>query len=525
MGLSGGAVVLTTLADYLDKGASLGRDKPCLTLGDASMTYGEAQDLSYAVARALHRSGVRAGDKVGILSANDPVAYATVFGIARRGAVWCPINPRNEAAENRDLLKLMDCSCLIFQRSFAPLVQRIVGELPALMLLVCLDGELEGVPSFEKWLSEAAEDSTGPALAAPPDDVAVILGTSGTTGRPKGVVLTVRNFEVRSAMTLWGYPYHGRPVFLAIAPLTHATGMICFPMLTLGAEVVVMPKAELAEFLRLVEHNRVTHTMLPPTLIYLLLRHERLATTDLSSLQCLIYGSAPMSSVRLEEALTAIGPVFGQVYGQSESPHMTAMHPRDYFNDDGTVARHRLASAGKPHPLVTMGIMDGHGRLLERGERGEIVVRGAGVSPGYYHNAAATAEVRRFGWHHTGDIGYLDDEGYLFIVDRAKDLIISGGFNVYSAEVEQALMAHSAVRECAVVGIPHDKWGEQVTAVVQLQPGAEAVPEELISFVKARIGSVKAPKQIMIWPELPRNSTGKILKTDVRTRLTQAAGS
>jgi acyl-CoA synthetase (AMP-forming)/AMP-acid ligase II len=521
--------VLTTLADYLDKGASLGRDRPCLTLGDASMTYGEAQDLSYAVARALHRSGVQPGDKVGILAANDPTAYVTLFGIARRGAVWCPINPRNGAAEIRELLDLIDCSCLVFQRSFAPLVEYIAAELPALRLLVCLDGELDGeldgVRSFESWLADAAEDPVDPALAAPPDDIAVIQGTSGITGRSKAVLLTVRNFEVRSAMTLWGFPSEGCPVFLAISPLTHATGMISFAMLALGAEVVVMPKADLTEFLRLVEHHRVTHSFLPPTLIYMLLQHEGLATADLSSLQCLIYGSAPISAARLEEALTAIGPVLGQLFGQTESPNMTMLSPRDHFNADGTVARHRLASAGKPHPMITLGIMDEHGRLLKSGERGEIVVRGAGVSPGYYRNSAATADVRRFGWHHTGDIGYLDDEGYLFIVDRAKDMIISGGFNVYSAEVEQALMAHSAVRDSAVVGMPDDKWGERVTAVVVLRPGAEATPDELIAFTKRRIGSVKAPKQITVWSELPRSSRGKVLKTDVRARLMRAERS
>jgi fatty-acyl-CoA synthase len=513
---------MTSLADYLDKGASLGRDEPCLTLDDTSLTYGEAQDLSCAVARALHRSGVQPGDKVGILSANDAVAYVCVFGIARRGAVWCPINPRNEADENRDLLDLMDCSCLIFQSSFAPLVERVVAELPTLTLLVCLDAELDGAVSFENWLAAAAADPIGPALAAPPDDIAVIMGTSGTTGRPKGVTLTARNFEVRSAMTLWGYPFEGRPVFLAISPLTHATGMFCLPMLSLGAEIVVMPKADLTAFLRLIERHRVTHSFLPPTLIYMLLQHEGLAAADLSSLQCIIYGSAPISATRLEEALTAIGPVMGQVYGQSESPNMTMLPPRDHFTTDGTVARSRLTSAGRPGPLTTLAIMDGQGRLLDRGERGEIVVRGPGVSPGYYKNPEATAEASRFGWHHTGDIGYLDEEGYLFIVDRAKDMIITGGFNVYSVEVEQALMTHPAVRDCAVVGMPDDKWGERVTAVVVLRPGAEATTAEMIEYMKGRIGSVKAPKEIVVWSDLPRSLMNKVLKTDVRARMTAA---
>jgi fatty-acyl-CoA synthase len=517
-------VLTTSLADYLDKGASLGRNRPCMILGDRTLSYGEAQDLSYAVARALHRSGVRPGEKVAILSANDPVAYVTLFGISRHGAVWCPINPRNGADENRDLLDLLECTCLIFQRSFAELVTRIAPQLPKLSVLVCLDAELDGIPSFHDWLAAAANDPDDPALAPLPGDIAVILGTSGTTGRPKGVMLTARNIEVRSAMTLWAFQLEDRPVFLAMSPLTHAAGMICFPLLAVGGTVIVMPKPDLTEFLRLAERHRVTHSFLPPTLIYLLLQHEGLASADLSSLRCLLYASAPISAARLEEALTVIGPVMAQMFGQSESPMMTVLRPQDHFNPDGTVATQRLASAGRPVPLITMGIMDEDGRLLEPGERGEIVVRSAGVMAGYYRNPEATAEVSQFGWHHTGDIGYLDEEGYLFIVDRAKDMIITGGFNVYSAEVEQALMAHPAVRDCAVVGLPDDKWGERVTAVVQLRPGAEAPADEVITFVKGRIGSVKAPKQVVVWPDLPRSLIGKILKTDVRAKLLATAG-
>jgi fatty-acyl-CoA synthase len=280
-----------------------------------------------------------------------------------------------------------------------------------------------------------------------------------------------------------------------------------------------MAKPDLTEFLALVARHRVTHTFLPPTLIYMLLGHEHLASTDLSSLQCFWYGAAPMSAARLEEALAAIGPM-AQLFGQSEAPMMIAMMPpADHFRPDGTVATERLSSAGRPAPLVTVGIMDGEGRLLERGERGEIVVRSSLVMAGYYKNPEATVEASRHGWHHTGDIGYLDDDGYLFIVDRAKDMIITGGFNVYSAEVEQALMAHPDVRDCAVIGLPDEKWGERVTAVVQLRPGGTATADEVVAFVKARVGSVKAPKQVEIWPDLPRSKVGKVLKTDIRAQL------
>ncbi|HEY3016945.1 MAG TPA: AMP-binding protein, partial [Nocardioides sp.] len=342
-----------SLTDYLDKGASLGRDAPCLTLDERTLSYRDVQDLSHSVARALRRSGVRPGDKVGILSANDPVAFAAVFGIARRGAVWCPINPRNEAAENRELLDLFDCVCLIFQSAFAPLVRQIAAQLPKLTVLVCLDQDSPQVPSLQRWLAEAGDpggdepddepgDEPGdvPGTAAPHDDIVMIVGTGGTTGRPKGVMLTDRNIETMSALTLIGYPFTGRPVYLALAPLTHAAGVLCFPILALGGQVIVMARPDLTQFLALIARHRVTHTFLPPTLIYMLLAHQDLAGTDLGSLQCFWYGAAPMSAARLEEAIATIGPVMAQLFGQSEAPMMiSTMAPQDHLNPDGSVAR------------------------------------------------------------------------------------------------------------------------------------------------------------------------------------------
>ncbi len=504
------------LADYLDKGASLDGGAPCLTTDGQSLTYAQVQQLSRSVAAALAARGVRPGDRVAILSANDPAAFACVFGVSRAGAVWCPINPRNEAAENRELLDLFGCTALIFQERFAPLVGRIRGELPGLTTLVCLDGVADGVLSWDEFLALGAAPVDEPAR----DDLAMIVGTGGTTGRPKGVELTGANLETMTALTLMSYPFHGRPVYLALAPLTHAAGVLCFPVLALGGEIVVMRSPDIGAFLHLVQAHRVTHTFLPPTLIYMVLAHERLDRTDLSSLQCFWYGAAPMSPARLEEALRRIGPVMGQLFGQTEAPMMiSTMAPRNHFRSDGTVAAERLASAGRPTPLVTVGIMGEDGTLRERGETGEIVVRGSLVMRGYHRDAAATAAASTFGWHHTGDIGYLDTDNYLFIVDRAKDMVITGGFNVYSTEVEQALMLHPAVQDCAVVGLPDDKWGERVTAVVQLRAGRTADPAEIRAFVHDRIGGVKTPKQIEIWPDLPRSKVGKILKRDIKAAL------
>ena len=511
------------LVDYLDKGASLGPDAPCLTTDGETRSYAEVRELSFRVSAALAARGVRPGDAVAVLSANDPTAFTCVFGISRAGGVWCPINPRNEAAENRELLALFGCTTLIFQERFAPLVAQIRGELPGLTTLVCLDGDVDGTLSWDEFLGAGLSEDTGlsegvdlPAR----DDLAMIVGTGGTTGRPKGVELTGANLETMTAITLMSYPFDGRPVYLALAPLTHAAGVLCFPVLACGGEVVVMRTPDVGAFLALIERHRVTHTFLPPTLIYMVLAHERLDDTDLSSLRCFWYGAAPMSVARLEEALRRIGPVMAQLFGQTEAPMMiSTMAPRDHFRPDGTVATERLASAGRPAPLVTVSIMDDGGKLLPRGEVGEIVVRGSLVMRGYHRDPDATAAASAFGWHHTGDIGYLDDDNFLFIVDRAKDMVITGGFNVYSTEVEQTIMQHPAVQDCAVIGLPDEKWGERLTAVVQLRPAPRSTPAELTAFVKQRIGSVKTPKQIEVWPDLPRSKVGKVLKSDLKARL------
>ncbi len=508
------------LTGYLDKGASLGPDAPLLTMGGTSLTYGDVQRHSWQVARALAATGLAPGQTVAVLSGNDPVAFATVFGIARAGAVWAPINPRNEADETRQLLELFDCRVLFFAASYAGLVEQVRDRLPLLTALVCLDGEAAGAPSLAHWLDGVPAT---PCEGERDSDLVMLVGTGGTTGRPKGVMLSGRSLETMAAIVLMRYPFGGRPRYLAMAPLTHAAGVLCFPVMALGGEVVVMPRPDLGEFLRLVQEHRVTHTFLPPTLIYLLLGRDDLPAADLSSLECFWYGAAPMSVARLEEALTAIGPVMAQLFGQSEAPMMiSTLSPAEHFRADGTVAAERLSTAGRPAPLVTVAVMGPDGALLDTGERGEVVVRSSLVMDGYYKDPVATAEASAYGWHHTGDIGFLDGDGYLSIVDRAKDMIITGGFNVYSAEVEQALMQHPDVADCAVLGLPDEKWGERVVAVLQPVPGHEPVPAEVMAFVKGRLGSVKTPKQVEVWADLPRSTVGKVVKPDIKVRLLQA---
>ncbi|MEK8052988.1 AMP-binding protein [Ideonella sp. DXS22W] len=509
------------LVDYLDKGAQLGADRPCLTMGARDWPYAEVQRFSHQVGRALAASGVAPGQQVAVLSSNDAAAFACVFGISRAAAVWCPVNPRNGVDENRQVLQAFDCVALLFHSHYADMVQAMRGQLPQLRTLVCIDRALDFAPALADWLSDV---DSSPFHAPPAGELVMLPGTGGTTGQPKGVMLSGRNLEAMSALTLMGYPFAGRPTYLALAPLTHAAGVLCLPIMALGGRIVILPSPDLGEFLAQIEQRQVTHTFLPPTLIYMLLQHPQLAHTRLDSLQCFWYGAAPMAPAKLQEALQRIGPVMAQLFGQTEAPMMISMlPPAEHFHADGSVAVERLATAGRPGPLVQVAIMDAQGHLLPDGETGEIVVRGSLVMMGYYKNPEATAEAGRHGWHHTGDIGRLSEDGYLSIVDRAKDMIISGGFNVYSAEVEQALMQHPAVQDCAVVGLPDDKWGERVVAVLQPLPGQTPAPHEVQAFVKARLGSVKTPKQVLLWPDLPRSKVGKVLKKEVRAALLAAA--
>ncbi len=504
------------LVDYLDKGASCNKAAPCFTIADKSLSYDAVQRLTYRVARGLHQSGIAPGAHIAVLSENDPVAFACVFAISRAAAVWCPINPRNEIAENAYVLNAFDCTVLLFHSLFSTLVEKLLPQLPQIKLLVCLDAPQPFAPSLEQWLF-AVPDTV--FKSDPVDDLAMIAGTGGTTGQPKGVMLSNHNLETMTALALMGYPYGERPVYLAMAPLTHAAGVMAFPILALGGEIVIMPKADVGGFLALIAQHSVTHCFLPPTLIYMVLDHPALPATDLGSLRCFWYGAAPMSAARLEDTLTKIGPVMAQFFGQTEAPMMISMMPpKDHFNADGAVARQRLMSAGKAGPLVQLAIIDAAGARLPAGTTGEIALQSSLVMMGYYKNPAATAAASVNGWHKTGDIGYLDDDGYVFIVDRLKDMIITGGFNVYSAEVEQALLRHPAVQDCAVFGVPDDKWGERVCAVVQLRAWQRANGVDILASVKAEIGSVKTPKSIEIWDDLPRSKIGKVLKKDIKVR-------
>jgi acyl-CoA synthetase (AMP-forming)/AMP-acid ligase II len=286
-----------------------------------------------------------------------------------------------------------------------------------------------------------------------------------------------------------------------------------------GAANIILPGFDPDAILSLIEKEKITHLFLPPTAVYALMAHPRTRQTDFSSLKCFIVGAAPFAPEKFKEAVRIFGPVIYEAFGQTETLFpLVIKSPSDYLNADGSFDEEAVRAAGKAVTVARIAIMDDEGNLLPAGERGEIVVRSSMIMQGYYKKPKDTAEVSQFGWHHTSDIGILDGRGFLTIVDRKKDMIVSGGFNIYPVEIEKVIQGHASVLDCIVVGVPDDKWGEAVKAVVQLKSGQTAVAEDLIALCKAQLGSAKSPKTVEFWPDLPRSAVGKLLKKDVRAK-------
>jgi acyl-CoA synthetase (AMP-forming)/AMP-acid ligase II len=351
------------------------------------------------------------------------------------------------------------------------------------------------------------------------DAVAAILPTGGTTGAPKGAMNTHRSLAVSAQHHMFAasYPADESPVFLVAAPMTHAAGTMTLPCSARGGTCVVMQKMDVHVMLDLIEQHRVTELYLPPTVIYRLLDLPGIEQRDFSSLRYLVYGAAPMSTEKLRRAIEVFGPVLFQGYGQAEAPSAIAfLRPEEHFRDGEIADDGRLAAAGRPAPMVRVEILAEDGAILPAGATGEVCVRGDLLMKGYYKAPDKTAETIVDGWLHTGDLGFLDTEGFLHITDRKKDMIISGGFNVYPSEVEQVVWTHEAVQDCAVIGTPHPDWGEAVTVVVELNTGGQLTEAELLAYLRPKLGGIKTPKRVVFVDSLPRSANGKVLKKDIR---------
>ena len=505
------------IVDFLDRGALLYPELPCLSDGESRhFTYKQTVHLSYRIASALNSAGVGPGSHIAVLSPNDPIGYSCILGLLRAGGVWLPINGRNPVSENIAVLNARRPSWLFFHSDYADFIEKIISEVPYLLGAICIDRPHLNFPHLDTWMDEHRTDFK--ELPHQPADIAAIVSTGGTTGEPKGAMLPHSVFEAMTATYLACMSMTDRPVHLVVTPMTHGAGVVTFPLLSLGATHIFMKKTEPGAILKAIEKHRVTHLFMPPTLIYMLLAHPSVRQYEYSSLRYFMYAAAPMSVEKLREALDVFGPVMTQTFGQAEAPMIcTYLSPQDHLD---ALSNHptRLLSCGRPTPLTRVGIMDDAGKIVPSGEMGEIVVQGAIVMSGYHDRPKESAEANAHGWHHTGDIGFIDSDGFVYIVDRKRDMIISGGFNIYPSEIEQVLWSHPGVQDGAVIGVPDDKWGEAVKAIVQLKDGAVTETEELLAFCRDRLGSTKAPKSIEIWPDLPRSAVGKVLKKTIRDR-------
>lgn len=498
---------LMRVIDHFDRAARQFAQRACLVDEAGSWSFAAVQARTVTLAAAWTK-GDRRPRRIAVLSPNCAEAVIAVLAILRAGCVWVPANSRATAAELSAFLALVECDLLL---AHANLLELAAGAVPPGCSLETLP------PADDGDIAAAGAPFTPPEWSF--DDLCSVFGTGGTTGAPKAAMWTHRTWSTLIANFHAGIAHDGPPVHLVAAPFTHAAGVISMPLLAIGATTVLAPRAEPELLMDAIEQHGVTTLFLPPTVIYTLLAHPRVRDRDYSSLQNLIYAAAPMSVDKLKEAMDVFGPVMVQTYGQAEAPmvctilgrheHVTALSA----GDDG-----HLASCGRPGLLTDLAVLDEEGRPVPPGCTGEICVRGELVMAGYVNDPEATAASQVRGWRRTGDIGRMDDDGFVYITDRKRDMIITGGFNVFPSEIEQVLWAHPAVQDCAVIGCPDTKWGEAVVAIVELKPEGQTDESTLIAHCKQQLGSVKAPKRVEFWPELPRSPVGKVLKRAIRDR-------
>lgn len=473
-----------------------------------ALTRRQLWDAVEAAAATLRRCGITSFDKVAILSHNDPAVIVATLAILEIGAAWLPVNSRESTPTIQALLDRFGCDAIVAHDDLRATSNEVAAEVPSVRGVLAL---------HELTVPTRATESALAARSLPVDDsdeeIAVIFPTGGTSGTPKGVTFT--HGRLGNLARCYDHVLAVRDeVYLAAAPLTHVGGRVCLSVLATGGTAVVLPVFEPREVLAAVQRHRVTTTTMTSTMLYRLLDEPCLGDFDTSSLQAISYGGGPTAVSRVKQALEVFGPVLEGGYGQTEAPmFISRLRSSDHVTRDGeTASDARLSSVGRPTAVSEVKILDEHGAEVPAGTPGRIVVRGPFTMSGYYRDPQSTAARRVGDFQATGDLGFRDDEGYLTIVGRETDLIITGGFNVYPAEVENVIAGLPGVRECAVFGVPDEKWGECVIAVVSPDHDVTLEVTALQQQARAVLGGVKAPKRIEVVAELPRNDTGKILK-------------
>ena len=486
--------------------------------GDARFTFAEMGQRVNALVGALKAKGVKQGDRVALLDVNSHRYAEAYYACAQAGMVFVPLNSRLAVPELTYILNDCGAKALLLSDGFFAVYEGLDKATSTLELAIAYGkGPFpKGAFDYEKIVADATPNTT----IAPVDlsDVAQIYYTSGTTGDPKGVCLTYGNMIASAFDSLVGLSLTERDIWLHAAPMFHlvdAWSIWSLPMIGAAQAVVHFTPERLMD---VVSRTKSTATALPPTLINMMSDHPKLGSYDLSTLRFIMYGGSPTPIGILRKAVKTMPTTYIHGYGITETSGITTLLSPDDFCADGSPERVALtASAGRAVVNIQLEIAGDDGKQLSTGEVGEIVIGGSRVMKGYWNKPKHTADALRDGWYHTGDMGYLDNEQRLFVVDRKKDMIISGGENVYSVEVENVLSVHPAVREVAVIGVPDERWGEAVKAVIVLNEGAAASAEELLQFCNGRIAGYKIPKSVDFSSELlPKTGPGKIAKRRLR---------
>jgi long-chain acyl-CoA synthetase len=486
--------------------------------------------LAHGLAGVVEAGGTPVrGERVGLILDNEPRGLVALLGPLRAGMVIVPTNPRLHAAEQAFILANCGARVTIASRRHLDGLLATDG-MPEGMRIVGIDPEEKhrraGVLDFDELLASA--DPSFPDCEVAADDLAWIFYTSGTTGRPKGAMLTHRNLMTMvTTQLIECNPVQPDDRLVYVAALAHSNGLMSFQHIARGAGHV-FPTFEgfrTGPFYELVEQHRVTTAFMVPTMIQRMLDDDSHRRRDISSLHTIIYGGAPMYVDRLQEAIRTFGRIFVQGFAQGEAPMGCTYLPRHEHDLSTPEAIRRLGSVGRECLHVEVRIFDDEDRPLPPGVSGEVVVRGDLVMKGYWENPEANAQTLRNGWLHTGDVGYLDEDGYLFLTDRKKDMIISGGSNIYPREIEEVLYQHPAVQEATVFGVPDPKWGERVVAAVVAKDGATLDEAGVIGWCTQHLASYKKPSEVRFIDELPKSGYGKILKREVRDMLFPATAS
>jgi acyl-CoA synthetase (AMP-forming)/AMP-acid ligase II len=504
------------LGDLLRRNRTLFPDKAAFIFEGKRFTWREADERVNRLANALLGLGIQRGDHVAILSKNGNEYLETYFGCGRSASICTAINYRLSPRELHYVIENSEARVLIVSDEFLDVVEEIRPSLKMTQHYVVTGRAPEGTRAYEELL--AAASPIGPELDQHEDDVVLQMYTSGTTGLPKGAMLTHRNLLTNAVGCSFGMQFRPDDCLLMVAPLYHmAAGMSSLATILQGGPILLHRDFNPIEILDDMEGGEVTTALLIPVMVNFLLQMPGIEERDFSNIRGLIYGASPMPVEVLRKAIEVFKCDFVQGYGQTESSAvLCVLRPEDHVIEGTPEQVKRLGSAGREVFGTHVRVVDEDGNDIEPGRIGEVIGKGANVMKGYWKMPEATAETIRDGWLHTGDLATVDEAGYIYVLDRVKDMIISGGENVYCREVEEVLYMHPAIADAAVIGVPNEQWGETVKAFVVLREGATATEQEIVDFTRGRLAGYKRPRSVDFVDSLPRNLSGKVLKKVLR---------